>query len=545
MAGYTVHTPITNVSITSHSDGDIVFVGCDYTLTCTTSTDKDCHDGTHTHSDPVVHTWSGPGTFEPTTGTSVTWTAPCTAGDVDICVTASDNGSPVYANDTDKSDCITVTVQSTIYVDEDATAGNDDGTTWTNAFLKLQDALDVACCSAAEIWVAEGTYKPSSKIDPNDSRSATFKLVADVEHYGGFDPTVGDDTWPERDWINNVATLSGDIGTVDVDTDNSYNVVTGTGDSNTIIDGFTITKGNANVLGTGQAYTETGGGMFNWDVSPTVANCTFTDNKALTAGALLLLVETGSVQTVTDCVLSGNSAQYYAGAIWAYTDNNHDGQALVTNCVITGNSADLKGGGIFNFDASSNTYTNCVITGNYSPKGGGLHFYVSNATFTNCTIVDNDANQGGGMYTHWNCDPNFTNCIFWDNHADDDANDGGEIYNEDDNCDPTLSDCDIEGGINGSKCGGYDSVDGGGNINSDPSFEDASDPDGSDNVWANCDDGLYIDANSPCMDTGDNSAISEPNDITGNTRKIDGDQNGSTIVDMGAYEYDPNQVCAD
>jgi hypothetical protein len=46
-----------------------------------------------------------------------------------------------------------------------------------------------------------------------------------VDVYGGFDPGSGDDTWAERDWVNNETILSGDVGTVDVNTDNSYHVV--------------------------------------------------------------------------------------------------------------------------------------------------------------------------------------------------------------------------------------------------------------------------------------------------------------------------------
>jgi len=70
---------------------------------------------------------------------------------------------------------------SVIYVDIDAT-GNNDGTSWSNAFTDLQDALDKAF-DGDEIWVAEGTYKPTDTDDSNVS----FELGEGVTLYGGFD----------------------------------------------------------------------------------------------------------------------------------------------------------------------------------------------------------------------------------------------------------------------------------------------------------------------------------------------------------------------
>lgn len=112
---YTAHTVIDPVSITSPTDGESFCVGTeDVTATCTTSTDSDIHHHCVNNvwteepvDDPVTHSWSGAGTFDPTTGTSVTWTAPTTAGEYTITVTASD--SPL-CNESDPDDSITVYV---------------------------------------------------------------------------------------------------------------------------------------------------------------------------------------------------------------------------------------------------------------------------------------------------------------------------------------------------------------------------------------------------------------------------------------------------
>ena len=75
----------------------------------------------------------------------------------------------------------------------------------------LQTALNWAV-AGSEIWVAEGIYTPTNEFSPGDPRSATFQLKNGVALYGGFDPTVGDVGWADRDWVNNVTILSGDIG---------------------------------------------------------------------------------------------------------------------------------------------------------------------------------------------------------------------------------------------------------------------------------------------------------------------------------------------
>ena len=121
---------------------------------------------------------------------------------------------------------------SVIYVDEDATAGGDDGSSWGDAYLKLQDALAEAdVCD--EIWVAEGTYTPADSF----SESATFALVNGVKVYGGFDGS--EDYVYERNWADNETVLSGFFDPNEVDF-----VVTADSDVRwAILDGFTIERG--------------------------------------------------------------------------------------------------------------------------------------------------------------------------------------------------------------------------------------------------------------------------------------------------------------
>ena len=66
-----------------------------------------------------------------------------------------------------------------IYVNAGA-GGANNGTSWTDAFQDLQDALAIAG-PGDQVWVAQGIYRPS-----NSDRNISFDLANSVEVYGGF-----------------------------------------------------------------------------------------------------------------------------------------------------------------------------------------------------------------------------------------------------------------------------------------------------------------------------------------------------------------------
>ena len=346
--------------------------------------------------------------------------------------------------------------QGILYVDSDMVAGANDGSDWNNAFVDLQDAIEVAANAGGEvkeIWVAGGTYKPDRG---TGLRTLSFKLLDGVGIYGGF---AGGET--EREQRNpeiNITILSGDLNGDDGDNftntdENSNHVVNGNGtDSTAVIDGFTIICGNANgsrserfgggiyifkgtptisncIFSSSQAILA-GGGMYNEKSSPTVTNCTFSSNSAERGGGMTNGF--GSSPMVISCTFSLNSVNRFGGGMENYVDSN----STVIDCVFSQNSAEV-GGGIYNSHNSSITVTNCAFGENSAQWGGGMQNFESNPAVENCSFSYNWALwYGGGIYND-NSSPTLTACVFTSNLADFGAGISNYISS------PTLTDCNF------------------------------------------------------------------------------------------------------
>jgi predicted outer membrane repeat protein len=281
-------------------------------------------------------------------------------------------------------------------------------------------------------------------------------------------------------------------------------------DANTVLDGFTITGGNAN----GSFPDNCGGGMYNETAGPTVTNCIFSSNSAGYGCGMGNYQNSNPI--VTDCTFSGNSG-YIGGGMY----NDQGSKPTVTDCIFLSNTASLHGGGMHN-EHSDPKVTNCIFSGNTaSAHGGGMMNNYGSVSYTvNCVFIGNTANGWGGGMCNASCSPYFINCTFRGNTA----SSGGAIYSA--NSYTNIQNCILwDDGANeiayssGTMSVTYSDVQGGysgtGNINADPCFVDAA--------------GGNLRLSTPVEPI--------PFDIAGDSRVMDGDGDLTATVDMGAYEY--------
>lgn len=280
---------------------------------------------------------------------------------------------------------------------------------------------------------------------------------------------------------------------------------------------------------------EGGGGI---EAARNVSNCIFSNNKAAQGGAMTLTSykEQGSIN-ITDSLflkntVAGEDQNIGGGAIYGYFS-----KATVRDCRFLGNTVhganSAYGGGIYGY-GSILSITNSLFVGNHVQGvigyGGAICDYenVGTSTIRNCTFLANSAtgttNSFGGGICNYGSDDGITNCILWRNSA----LQGAQFYTMASGT-SVVTYSDIEGGFAGQ-----------GNISLPPQvvrYPSAGD----DGQWGTSDDDygdLHLLPDSPCVDTGSNAAVpAGETGLLGTPRVVDGDWDGTPVVDMGAYEY--------
>lgn len=374
----------------------------------------------------------------------------------------------------------------TVFVDSTAT-GADDGSSWTNAFPTLKQAMKELrlypedYCGAYVVCVAEGTYTSGSQI----------VLLDGIDLYGGF---------RSGGTIRNPSTfetrINGDLGGGNY----ASHILRGSAIDSVVVDGFTIMNGlKDNGAGNG------GAAIFLGSSYPVFRNCTIRNNET-TNGYLggAVHIRSSEANEVTlfedcvfenntchdapggaaylhrayasfeDCTFEGNTARHSdGGAVYCFAENEGDAGLFFTGCTFHENTADTgNGGAIYLTNESTAQVSECTFDSNDAQFGHGGALWADNAAdvdFYDCTFSFNTADssggaaylsgevfgpflecdfvrnrtqsssggEGGAVFLDDGASPLFNTCLFESNHS---ASDGGAVFANDGNF-PTFSNC--------------------------------------------------------------------------------------------------------
>jgi len=454
-------------------------------------------------------------------------------------------------------------LRTRIYVDYRA-KGIADGSSWTNAFTSLQDALDVAQ-RQNQILVSQGLYTPDKgKNRTRGDYTLSFAIPDGAALKGGY-AGLGSTNPDTRNIVTYLTILSGDLNGDDsaindvhdlygelTRLDNSLHVVTAQDvDTTTLLEGLVITGGNSHdgagiqlirsdivvaqcTIQENRTGRLSGDGLDGWGQgagascffgAPTFLSCTFQLNWSGGWGGALHSLR--SSPTLRDCFFQANHAGLQGGALYF-----EDGSGAVLGCTFQGNRS-RDGGAVFAGGDADVRLTNCgflgnagfgsggavfaagknvaIINGYFSGNlalldGGAVNLSNGSGTLTNCTFYRNiaEGTLGGGALAVFGARAELANCIFWDQTAA-----SGSLIalqgTDDGETALIVSYSDVMGGADGIVKKGPASVTwGAGNLDQDPRFQD---PAGADGVVGTEDDSLRLVAGSPCIDAGNNTAV--------------------------------------
>ena len=182
----------------------------------------------------------------------------------------------------------------------------------------------------------------------------------------------------------------------------------------TVISGLTLTGGTGTVHPIWK--TLQGGGIFVYLASPTITNCIVTGNQAEFAGGMWAqeyvatidnvrfennqatypvtgapggLYLWNSTALVTDCTFENNSCAGSGGALKCKTSTSGSGNSIIRNCTFTLNQAPSSGGAVMVHKASP-TFEFCVFNNNSAAvSGGAANIFQTQVLFNACSFSNN------------------------------------------------------------------------------------------------------------------------------------------------------------
>ncbi|HXF84024.1 MAG TPA: sortase [Anaerolineales bacterium] len=267
----------------------------------------------------------------------------------------------------------------------------------------------------------------------------------------------------------------------------------------------------------------------------TLQNLTIANGSAVNGGGVY---NDGGTLTITGSTFSGNSAGGFGGGVY-----NDGGTLTITNSTFSNNIVSYDGGGVYN--AGTLNVTNSTFSDNsvvYDGDGGGV-YNVGTLTITNSTFSGNSATfLGGGVLNAGTL--NVTNSTFSGNSANDSGG-GVRVWSGT----ATLTNTIIANSTNGGDCVKNTSatVSGSNNLIEDsanacnlPTTGNIIGQDPQLGALTGSPAYFPLNSGSLAIDAGDNTtcATNPVNNQSQNgvTRPKDGDNNGTSICDIGSYE---------
>ncbi|MEI6436459.1 MAG: right-handed parallel beta-helix repeat-containing protein, partial [Bacteroidota bacterium] len=456
------------------------------------------------------------------------------------------------------------------YVDGSKSDDSGDGLSWATAKQTLRAAFILAGLDD-QIWIKAGAYLPT--VNTTDPRDNSFFIPDGVSVYGGFagfETSVG-----QRNLQANVTILSGDLGTPNDPSDNSYNVIYAGGEdwsAGVTLDGLTIQDGNADV--SDNYYQEHGGGLYlSWYNTATVRNCTFKNNYAGYAGGGIHTRE-GTSLTIDNCKFTLNTAHRGGAVQISSNEAGYSSYAVIKNSEFWENKANWVSGGAIrvgysdDFGSNDVTITNCIIRDNISDRGNGdgtgagvMSVETGSVTrIINCAIYGNraqgyDDGGGGGIYVYMGSVEVYNSTIA-NNYS---ATIGGAVAVKDNAGSLLIVNSIIAGNASGT--GNSVSNIGGGSASARYTLiDDALACGQTCQNGISCGSGVLFGRNpsfvgssnfqlqscSPAIDKGNNGESNEQStDLAGNARRYSPYGFSPATIDMGAYEFSNNvTVCS-
>lgn len=321
--------------------------------------------------------------------------------------------------------------------------GTGDGSSWDKASGDLQKMIDelAAVDAPGEVWVAAGTYRPTTQIIEGVQYAASFRMRDGIDVYGGFaggEISKADRTKGSMPWIYSNETILMGADYVDGSAswgNNQWNVISssrhvvwfapmkgeaGGFKSVTILDGVTIKGGAANGgEGLADFATDKGGGVYMGE-NATLQNCIVAENTAKGNGGGVYVKD----GRVIGCLVYNSSAVENGGGVFV------ENAGLVLRSMITNNSA-TNGAGVY-LDKNNSTdgfhpeyliLSTSVVSNNTATGNGAVYCNESGMLLQN-TIVNNycpstvdasdpNSSQTGGLYI--NKYAYVINSILWNN----------------------------------------------------------------------------------------------------------------------------------